>query len=237
MCVCVCVCALEDTWEDTCLLSLRRRKAPSAGGTCCFCSAFHLTRSSTLRPPLAVPCLSRRPCVCVCTCVGVFLCMCSARGGWRPSSASTTRCVASVMPGPVAMPLHCRSGRGSPPPPPPHPMQSGPIAAALPPPPQGRSPLPSTGPTTPQLPAAAPRGGVEIGTYPAVPLFPRTPPPASHGAAAAPQEAEGGAPQDNPLKSPRGWKHLTAAGRQLPPEVCCVCNRGCGGRAGLCVAA
>ena len=44
---------------------LHCRKAPSAGGTCFFfCSALHLTRPSTLRPPFAVPCFSRRPCVC-----------------------------------------------------------------------------------------------------------------------------------------------------------------------------
>ena len=47
-----------------CLCSSHYRKAPSAGGACCICSALHLTRSSTLRPPFAVPCLLHRPCVC-----------------------------------------------------------------------------------------------------------------------------------------------------------------------------
>jgi hypothetical protein len=51
------------------------RKAPSAGGTCyCFCSALHLTRSSTSKPPFSVPCLPRPSGVCH-TCVPVsFLC-------------------------------------------------------------------------------------------------------------------------------------------------------------------
>ena len=61
--------AVSDIWEVNweCLLCpLHCRNAPSAGGTCiCFCSALHL-RSSTPRPLIAVPCLSRRPCVCVC---------------------------------------------------------------------------------------------------------------------------------------------------------------------------
>ena len=54
---------IQDVDHLVCLLHCR--KAPSAGGTCfCFCSALHLTRPSTLRPPFAVPCFSRRPCVC-----------------------------------------------------------------------------------------------------------------------------------------------------------------------------
>ena len=49
------------------------RKAPSAGGTCyCFCSALHLTRSSTSRPVFSVLCLSPK-CVCVCVAVVVLV--------------------------------------------------------------------------------------------------------------------------------------------------------------------
>ena len=45
------------------------REAPSAGGTCfCFCSALHLMRFSTPRPPC-------RLCVCVCLCLGVTVCV------------------------------------------------------------------------------------------------------------------------------------------------------------------
>ena len=59
---------------DLFVCPLHCRKAPSAGGTCfCFCSALHLTRFSTPRPPFAVPCLSRRPCVRAC--VRVFMCV------------------------------------------------------------------------------------------------------------------------------------------------------------------
>ena len=53
-----CTCLLGGR-VGSCLLALRCRKAPSAGGACCFCSALHLTRSSTLRMPFAVPCGQR----------------------------------------------------------------------------------------------------------------------------------------------------------------------------------
>ena len=72
--VCVCVCPRLPLSCWPCFSS--HRKAPSAGGTCyCFCSALHVTRSSTSRPVFSVLCLSPK-CVCVCVCVYVCVCVC-----------------------------------------------------------------------------------------------------------------------------------------------------------------
>ena len=46
------------------VLCTAQRRLVQAGHASAF--VLHLTRSSTLRPPFAVPCLSRQPCVWVC---------------------------------------------------------------------------------------------------------------------------------------------------------------------------
>ena len=57
-------------------ISFFLRRAPSAVFERAFVLTVPLTRSSTVRTPCSVPCLSRPLCVCVCVCVFVFVCVC-----------------------------------------------------------------------------------------------------------------------------------------------------------------